>query len=145
MKKIIVLFAFLLLGAVTFAQSGTWYLNGKTYIKVQTDYTATNTTETWVLFDAPLDYKSTQNIKIEVDSTSGNHTNLAIALYGRVFSGDSWTQIGSTVNWKGTTSDTTVYIANTSANRYRQYKLGYTGTGTGVSTIDTQQLKLWIE
>ena len=71
---------------------------------------------------------------------------MAVALYGQksTIKGD-WTQIGTTVNWKGTTSDTVIVISNATANRYSLYKAGLTGTGIGTSKVDTQALKLYQE
>ena len=76
---------------------------------------------------------------------SGNHTNVAVALYGAKFATSAYSAIGSAVNWKGTTGDTTIVISNATANRYRYYKIVVTGTGTGVTKIDSQELKLYAE
>jgi hypothetical protein len=145
MKKTILLLAILLTGTLVNAQVASKAMSGKTYIKINTDYTVTDAVETWLSVEGALDFKSTQDFRVELDSTSGDHSNVAVALYGKKFSGDDWTQIGSTVNWAGTTSDTTITISNTTANRYRFFKFGYTGTGTGVTTVDKQEFKLWKE
>lgn len=121
-------------------QTGTSYLNDKT------DYTITNTTVRYCIFLAPQHFKTTQDYVVNLDSVSGNHTNVAVQLQGQKskLKGD-WTNIGSAVNWKGTTADTTIVISNTSANRYRNYRVSFTGTGTGVTKVDEQELKLWFE
>jgi len=57
-----------------------------------------------------------------------------------------WTIIGSAVNWKGTTADTTILISNATANRYSLYKTVVTGTGAASTTkIDVMGLKLHLE
>lgn len=146
MKRIIFLIsAMLMIVSFAKAQTLTVDMNKVTYAVIDANYNATNTTEVWFKFSAPKDFPTTQDFRVELDSLSGNHTNVAVALYGRKFSGDGWTAIGSTVNWKGTTADTTIIISNATANRFREYKVGFTGTGTGVTKIDKQEFKLYLE
>lgn len=145
MKKLVLLFAIMFSVVIVNAQSATVDMAKVTYSVINTDYNVTNTTAIWFQFNAAKDYPTTQDFRVELDSVSGNHTNVAVALYGRKFSGDGWTAIGSTVNWKGTTADTTIIISNATANRFREFKVGFTGTGVGVTKIDKQELKLWIE
>jgi hypothetical protein len=113
---------------------------------VATDYTVTNTTARTLIFTAPQPSPTTQDFAIALDSISGNHTNVAVTIYGQKFplKGD-WTAIGSAVNWKGTTEDTVIIISNATVNRYRLYKAIITGTGVGVSTITQTELKLYLE
>lgn len=113
---------------------------------VLTDYVLSNTTVRNFLWTAPQPKPTTQDIVIDLDSLAGNHTNVAVAVYGQKsnIKGD-WTQIGSTINWKGTTSDTTIIISNATANRYSWYKTTLTGTGTGTTTVANQVLKLYLE
>lgn len=126
------------------AQDATFYIKSSNTIdKVTTDYTITNTTVVWFLWNAERNMRATQDYEVNLDSLAGDHTNIAIALYGRKFSDDSWTQIGSTIN--STTGTATETINNTVANRYRQYKVSFTGTGTGTTTIDWQKFKIWNE
>ena len=108
-------------------------------------YKVTNNVAGYVLFKAPMNYPSTQDFTIQLDSVSGNHTNVAVAIYGQksALKGD-WTQIGSTVNWKGTTKDTVITVSNSTANRYQNFKYQFTGTGTGVTKITKCYLKLWL-
>lgn len=109
-------------------------------------YKITNTTVGYWLVKAPMTWISTQDIAIQLDSVSGNHTNVAVALYGQKFAlkGD-WTQIGSTINWKGTTKDTVIVLSNASATRWQNFKVQYTGTGIGVTKLTYQQFKLWFQ
>ncbi len=134
---------FMIVGTAA-AQDATFYIAERNSIDiVNTNYTLTNTTVVWFQWNAERDMRATQDYEVNLDSVSGNHTNIAIKLFGRKFSGDSWTQIGSTVN--STTGTATETISNTVANRYRQYKVEFTGTGTGVTTIDFQKFKIWNE
>ena len=58
----------------------------------------------------------------------------------------SYSQIGSTVNWKLTTKDTVIVISNDTLNRYREYKVTYTLTGdSSVVGLKNQEFKQWIE
>lgn len=109
-------------------------------------YKITNTTVGYVLFKAPMNNGSKQDFVIKLDSVSGNHTNVAVKIYGQksALKGD-WTQIGSTVNWKGTTADTVIVVSNASYNYYQNFKYEFTGTGTGVTKLTNNYLKLWLE
>ena len=109
-------------------------------------YKVTNTTVGYTLFKAPMDKGSKQDWAIKLDSISGNHTNVAVAIYGQksALKGD-WTAIGSAVNWKGVTADTTIVISNATFVYYQNFKIQYTGTGTGVTKLTQQNLKLWTE
>lgn len=121
-------------------------MGDRTYQYVATDYNLTNTTVRNFVFTAPQSYKATQDYVIKLDSVSGNHTNVAVALYGgkSAIKGD-YTAIGSAVNWKGQNKDTVIIISNTTANRYRYYKIVVTGTGTGVTKVADQELKIYLE
>lgn len=146
MKKIIALFAIMLTLAVTVnAQLTTSVLDKtKTYVEVTTDYTLTNAVAGYWQINAQNDWMTAQDVIVNLDSASGNHTNVAVALYGRKSDQTStWTAIGSAVNWKGTTSDTTIIISNTTEVGYRQFKVLFTGTGTGTTTISNMEFKLW--
>jgi hypothetical protein len=109
-------------------------------------YKITNATAGYWLVKAPLEKGSKQDWAIKLDSVSGNHTNVAVAVWGQKSSlkGD-WTAIGSAVNWKGTTADTVIIISNASFVYYQNFKVVYTGTGTGVTKLTQQNLKLWTE
>ena len=111
---------------------------------IGTDYVLTNTTAQWFLFTAKKDGVTLQDFQVKIDSTTGDHTNIAIKLYGKKFSGSDWEQIGSTVNSTHTATHTvTSTIENTVYNGYRFYKAEFTPTGTGTSTIDQMIFKQW--
>ena len=157
MKKIL-LFIMLLVGFGLSAQTVTLPTmaaaaanNAATYQLYQpavtTNIVINATTVRSFIFTAPQPMPTTQDYTVKLDSVSGNHTNVAVALYGQksAVKGD-WVQIGSTVNWKGTTADTVITISNATANRYQNYKSVFTGTGAAsVSKATIQELKLRLE
>lgn len=144
MKKLLFLISILFVFVTTQAQTVNLAMpDGSTYMSVITDYNLTNTTVRNFIYLAPQDFAATQDYLIQLDSVSGNHTNVAVALYGAKFGTSAYSAIGSAVNWKGVSSDTTIVISNATANRYRYYKVVVTGTGTGVSKVDAQELKLY--
>lgn len=117
----------------------------KSSVFVTQDYTLTNTTSRCFIIPASMEGAATQDLVINIDSLTGNHTNVAVSFWGKKssLSPDS-TQIGNTINWKGTTRDTTITISNASANRFNTYTLKLTGTGTGTTKIDSWFLKLYV-
>jgi hypothetical protein len=144
MKKLFFLIAVLVAFISVKAQTVNYAMpSGASYMSVITDYNLTNTTVRNFIYLAPQNFAATQDYLIQLDSVSGNHTNVAVALYGAKFSSSAYSQIGSTVNWEGVSADTTIVISNATANRYRYYKVVLTGTGTGVTKVDSQELKLF--
>lgn len=150
MKKYILLLIVLMVGVFASAQSVTLPAMpfGDTYQYIPTDYTVTNTTARTFIFFAPQHEKNTQDYVIKLDSVSGNHTAVAVVFYGgkSLIKGD-WTQIG-TATWTTVpkpSADTTIIISNATANRYRYFKATVTGSGSGVTKVSDQELKLWRE
>jgi hypothetical protein len=144
MKKffLIIIAAFIVLAVNS--QTITMSTGSGTYAFRATGFVISAATAQWTQINGYVDWASSLDFQCRLDSTSGNHTNVAVALYGRKFSSDAWTQIGSTVNWKGTTADTTITISTTSVSRWREYKALYTGTGAAsTTTISNQYFKLW--
>lgn len=155
MKKILILLALLISTVVVNAQTKiqeTSILIPNTFgsitspTAVASIYKITNATAGYTLTKASMNNGSKQDFVIKLDSVSGNHTNVAVAVYGQksALKGD-WTQIGSTVNWKGTTKDTVIVISNATFVYYQNFKKVYTGTGTGVTKITYDYTKLWLE
>lgn len=110
-------------------------------------YKISGTVAGYEVFYAPMNSGSKQDLTVKLDSVSGNHTNVAVSLYGQksALKGD-WAQIGSTINWKGTTKDTTITVSNATYNYYQNFKILFTGTGSpAVTKITTTNLKLWLE
>lgn len=147
MKKLIFLLAMLVGFVALQAQTVTLPPMGNaTFQSVTATYNATNTTARVFLFTAPQAYKTTQDYAIRLDSVSGNHTAVAVALFGQKSPlKKDWTAIGSAVTWAGTTKDTIIVISNATAVRYMNYKVTVTGTGAGVTRVTQQDLKLYLE
>jgi hypothetical protein len=145
MRKIYLILTLAIVAIAVKATVVTFPMKTANSITINTDYTLTNTIADTFVFNAPRTYPATQAYEINIDSTSGDHTNVAVSLYGKIYDTDSWTQIGSTVNWKqyNPDHDTTILIHNTTANTYNYYMVKVLGTGTGVSTIDIQKMKIW--
>ena len=145
MKKLIFLITILALFAInTQAQLVTVNMPRHTYSEVSTDYTITNAVAGWYLFNAARDYYTAQDVVIMLEDASGSHTNVAVQLQGRVSDNSAWANIGSAIDWTCVTADTTIVYTNTAENGYRSYKLLFTGTGTGVTTIDNVEFKQWL-
>jgi hypothetical protein len=148
MKKLLFLLVIMLSWVVGNAQMATVTIPANlTYAAAPTTYTLTNAVSQYFQVNSAQHKAGTQDFLCHLDSLAGDHTNVSVALWGRKFDTSAWVAIGSAVNWKGTTSghDTTIVISNATANRYRAYKIVYTGTGTGTTTITTQQFKLYLE
>lgn len=145
MKNIILIIA--LMFAFTISNAQTKVLTPSkvdgTYIDWVTNYTLDTTTAKWFQFNFEPDAFVACNFLVNLDSLSGNHTNVAVAVYGRINDLQAWTAIGSAINWAGTTSDTTIVFASTTEAAYRQFKVLFTGTGNGRTTIDRQSFKIW--
>lgn len=113
----------------------------QTYVKVTTDYVLSNNVAKYWQINTNPKYYNAQTFVVNLDSTSGNHTNIAVVFAGRVSDIDpTWTTI-STTNWRCTTADTTFVVTTATETLYRQFKLTFTGTGTGTSTIDAMVFK----
>lgn len=146
MKKLFVLFSLTLIVFAANSQTVNLAMAQDNYIISTVDYTITNTTVLTFIYDARgMDWTNTQDFLFQLDSVSGNHTNVAVALYGAKFATGAYSAIGSAVNWKGTTADTTIIISNATATRWNYFKITMTGTGTGVSKLDAQEVKLYNE
>jgi hypothetical protein len=87
---------------------------------------------------APLLY----NIKVKLTKVSGTPKS-TVYLQGKLFSDDTWVNITS-LTYGGTTADTTIVISNTTANRYRYFKILVSRTA-GTFKVTDSQFKLWYE
>lgn len=83
----------------------------------------------WVYTKTLKDVPATQDVLLKLTKVSGT-PRVAAKLYGRKFTTSDWTQIGSTVTWYATATDTTIVISNATDNRYREYKTELTTTAT---------------
>jgi hypothetical protein len=143
MKKLIIFFILIIAAIVSNAQTAEYSIKRYNTLNVTTDYVITNAVADTFIIYAPRNYPCTQAYSVNLDSTSGDHTNIATSLYGSLL-GVTYTQIGSTDNWTGTNEGTTtVTISNSTANRYNYYMVIFVGTGTGTTTIDWQRFQIW--
>jgi len=150
MKKFVIILTILLfsLAAWTQDKTGTIYNNLTRYDFPMTaaDTISNNDTIFWVKVVYDGTYPLTQDLEITLDSVSGTPA-MAIQLYGRKFDDLTWSTIGSAVNWGATSGDTTIVISNATANRYRQFKIGFDGDGSAANKalITGIDFKAWIE
>lgn len=123
--------------------SGNIFSN-ETYKNWSADYTITNTTVRNFEFTAIPKVPVTINYVVDLTKGTGSHTDCSVVLYGKCFNGDSWETIDS-----GTTGTiTTTYhleLSTSVPKRYRYFKVAFTGTGVGTTTISSQEFKLWFE
>ena len=144
MKRYILLIALMLTVVISNAQITTANLTkGVSYWEYSTDVTLTNTTAKYFIINTQPEWYTAQAYTVNLDSTSGDHTNVAVVLAGQVSDQEStWTTI-STTNWTGITSDTTMTVLNATENHYRRFKITFTGTGTGTTKIDNFEFKYY--
>lgn len=137
MKKLIIVLALMFAFAISNAQIATLSMGvGETFKSYATNVTLTNTTAQYFIIKSSAPWYTAQAYTVNLDSLTGNHTKIAVVLAGRVSDQNStWTTI-STTNWGSTTSDTTMTVLNATENQYREFKITFTGTGTGTSRID---------
>ena len=151
MKRLIFILALMFAFAISNAQTTITTISAgdasQTYKEYTTDVTLTNTTAKAIYFNMQPEAYTAQNVIVQLDSLTGNHTNVAVAVYGRISDQQGWTAIGSAINWTGVHAsagaDTTILFANATEVAYRQFKVLYTGTGTGTTNIMYQALKIW--
>lgn len=150
MKKLIVFFAIMLFGAVAFGQRSISLSPEVTYGSHMLPATETITgvgSFTYEVF-ANKHVKTTQDLKIVLDSLKTPRAS--VQLKGKKFASDAYTNIGTATAWKGTSSDTSIIVSNTSANRYRYYAVTVTSDTTGVGAtaklgVRSLEWKLWLE
>jgi hypothetical protein len=113
----------------------------QTYLEYTTDVVLTNTTAKYFVINTQAPWYTAQAYIVHMDSTTLNMTSVTVVLAGRVSDQtDTWTTI-STTKWGETTADTTMIVLNATENQYRQFKLLFTGAGTGTSTITNMEFK----
>ncbi len=89
--------------------------------------------------------RALQDFNIKLEEASGS-PEVSVQLLGKKFSGDSYTNIGDAVVWKGTTADTTIKISNTAVNGYRFYRVYMDATAVAQNSLITIfEGKLWLE
>jgi len=146
MKKLLFILALVCAFMVTNAQIATLNLNsGSTYAEYTTDVVLTNAVAQNFRINAGQNWHTSPYISVAVDSTSGNHTSLNIALAGRMTDQTTvWTAI-SDVTWDmdhaGSAADTIIITGAAAETFFRQYKVTFTPVGTGTSTVTNFEFK----
>jgi hypothetical protein len=143
MKKLFLILGFVIVAVTAYCQTASFSVKSVMSKDITSNYSLSGTIADTFLFTATKNYYTMQSYNINLDSASGNHTAVATSLYGRIFTTDAWTQVGSTITWKGTTADTTFKIESTAPNKYNYFMVRLVGTGTGVTTIDSQTWQQW--
>jgi len=134
--------AILLFGVTGFAQNKTGSIStGNTYVDL--NFTAAdtiNTSETyWIQINNFQDFPQMLDVWIDLTDVSGT-PSVAVTCYGKKFSSDSWTQIGSPVTW--TAADFNYPV--TTAFRYRYLKIELVASGATQQTlINNIEVKAW--
>jgi hypothetical protein len=137
MKKIILLFILAIGMVVSMAANRTGTIKtGFTTLAVPMTFGASdtiNTSETVTIIVTNLQkYMQHQTFTTALTSVSGS-PSVTITAYGKVNSGDSWTQIGTPVTW---TTTATATISSTAPLNYNYLKVAYVASGA------TQQTKI---
>jgi hypothetical protein len=132
MKKLMIVLALMFTVMISSAQIATIDIpKGTSYYNYPTDVTLTNNTQKYFVFNIQSDNYTAQAFIVHLDSLAGNMTSCAVNLSGRVSNQTAtWTSIG-TITWGGTTADTTIIYLNATESAFRQFKLNFTGGGTG--------------
>ena len=117
---------------------------GKTTAVVNSTYVLTNTTAGYMVYNAAQVWTTTQDFTVTFHKASGTPTRVNVVLYGQKTPDTPWVSI-VTGFWKVTSADTVMTLSNTTANRYVNYKVLFTPSGTGVSNITKQYLKLYFQ
>lgn len=142
MKKLLLILA-IAVAVVAKAQVATINIpDGSTAGVYTTSKTLTNTTEQWFQWNISAHQPTTQAFTCTLTEVTGACTNVALSLYGRIFSTEDWVLIG-TVNSGALTTPYVLSISNVAHVRYRQFKCSFTGTGTHTTTITGQNFKFW--
>jgi len=117
-------------------RSGTIAL-GKTMLEPSMSFNASDTineSETYyVEITNKQHYPAMQDVWIDLDSVSGTPT-VTITVYGKTFSADSYTSLGTAVEYAGT-ADTTFKYPITTANRYRYFKIEFVADATDQQSL----------
>ena len=96
-------------------------------------------------YHAAKEKPTTQDYFVSLSKVSGTPTRVAINLYGKKFVDSPYIAIGTYIPWTLTSTDTTIVISNATVNRYSYFKVLFTPAGTGVSKINLQRFKIYLE
>lgn len=145
MKKFIVILMLVFVAFISQAQTASVELGNSTYATLLTNYTLTNTTAQYFEYHAAKEKPTTQDYFVSLSKVSGTPTRVAINLYGKKFVDSPYVAIGTYIPWTLTSTDTTIVISNATVNRYSYFKVLFTPAGTGVSKINLQRFKIYLE
>ena len=145
MKKLLFLIVLFLAFTALQAQIATKNIaTGKSQTEYTTDVTLTNAVAQYLYVVSPQHTYTAQGVVVQLDSAGGNHTTVTLQLQGRYTTADAWQNAGTAVVWYGTSVDTTIAYLNAAENGFRQWKILFTGVGTGTTTIDNIFFKQWL-
>ena len=144
MKAIIsmIMCLFLFVGVQSQTKNGT-ITTGNSYIDLNfnaADTVAAGQTAYDIIVFSAQHFPTTQDLAIQLDSIDA--PGATVALFGSKF-GTTYAAIDS-ATWAGSTADTTIVISNTTANRYRYYKVTVTRTA-GKAAISDFKFKQYFE
>lgn len=144
--RIYLLIGILLLGVVGFSQNKTANIKkGNTYSNMS--FTAADTINEsqtyYIVVTNYQNYPAMQDVWIELDSVTGA-MSAVVTVYGKKFSDDSYTSIGSVITLAGFETDTAFNYPVTTANRYRYWKIEVVTDATDQQMLVTDvQFKNW--
>lgn len=125
------------------AQTATYQLTPtQTMSTVATDYTLTNEVAQYFVFKAEKNNPVAVDYKVLLTKGTGSHTETTVVLSGRKFTGDTWVAIATGLSGAITTTGT-VSLSFPGTLQYREFKVNFTCTGTGTTTISNQEFKVW--
>ena len=144
MKAIIsiIVCLFLFVGVQSQTKNGT-IATGNSYIDLNfnaADTVAAGQPAYDIIVFSAQHYPTTQDLLVKLDSIST--PGATVTLTGSKF-GTTYAAIDS-ATWAGSTADTTIVISNTTANRYRYYKVTVTRTA-GKAAISDFKFKQYFE
>jgi hypothetical protein len=148
MKKVLIFFLLIFATLISTAQNKTGFIKtGSTVLDKPMTFSATadldSTSGTYyITVTSDQLYPTKQNMYATLAKVSGTPT-VGITLYGKCFTGDSWTQIGDTVTWLTVTKNP-VHISAATPNQYRYYKAAFVCTSSSQKVkITAFDFKVW--
>jgi type IV secretory pathway ATPase VirB11/archaellum biosynthesis ATPase len=143
MKKLILIMLFTVAMFAVKAQTATYQIAPNlTFQNVATDYTLTDAVAQYFVFKAEKNVPIAIDYQVLLTKGTGSQTETTVVLSGRKFSSDTWTDIVTALSGTITTT-ALVTLTFPGANQYREFKVAFTGEGTGTTTISNQQFKIW--
>ncbi len=145
MKRLILIITVLFMSAVAMAQGGTAGLNVENtfYQWTLSDAdTVSGTSAATYALEINKQHPTTQDVLLTLDSIDA--PAVSIQLKGKKFAENDYSNIGSAVEWAGTSEDTTITISNATANRYRYIGLTVTAT-SGKAQLTKLKEKIYLE